>query len=77
MTAKPANTNCLQGMQCPKCKSLEPFAIEIITTFRVVDDGTEDQLGGTEWGDDSYCECCTCVFIGTVADFTLTTGVVA
>ena len=71
MTVKPANSNCLAGMQCPKCKSLEPFAIEITTTFRVFDEGTEDQIGGTEWGDDSYCECCKCVFTGTVKDFTV------
>jgi hypothetical protein len=68
------NTNCLQGMQCPKCKSLEPFAIEVTTTFRVFDEGTEDQIGDTNWDEDSYCECCECcecVFTGTVKDFTV------
>jgi hypothetical protein len=71
MSKKAANANCLHGMQCPKCKSLEPFAIGVTTTFRVYDSGTDDQLGDTEWEDDSYCECCKCVFVGTVADFTL------
>jgi hypothetical protein len=65
------NTNCLQGMQCPKCKSLEPFAIEVTTTFSVSDEGTGDQLGDTHWDNDSYCECCQCVFIGTVKDFSV------
>jgi hypothetical protein len=72
-----SNTNCLQGMQCPKCESLEPFAIEVTTTFRVFDDGTDDQIGNTNWEEDSYCECCQCVFAGTVKDFTLATGVAA
>lgn len=66
-----SNTNCLSGMQCPKCKSLEPFAIEVLTTFRVFDEGTDDQIGDTNWDDDSYCECCACVFAGTVRDFTV------
>ena len=65
-----ANSNCLTGMQSPKCKSLEPFAIGITTTVRVFDDGTDDQLSDTHWDDDSYCECCQCAFAGTVADFT-------
>ena len=71
MSEKQSNANCLHGMRCPKCRSLEPFAIGIKTTFRVYDEGTEDQLGDNEWDDDSYCECCVCVFAGTVKDFTL------
>ena len=66
------NTNCLSGMQCPKCKSLEPFAIGITTTMRFYDEGSDDQIGDNHWDDDSYCECCACVFAATVKDFTLT-----
>ena len=66
-----ANTNCLFGMRCPKCGSLEPFAIEVTTTMRVFDEGTDDQLGDNHWEDDSYCECCACNFAATVAVFTI------
>jgi len=66
-----SNTNCLSSMQCPKCQSLEPFAIGVTTTFRVYDEGTDDQLSDTNWNDDSYCECCVCVFAGTVKDFSV------
>jgi len=71
------NTNCLCGMQCPKCKSFEPFAIEITTTVRVFDDGTDDQLSDTHWEDDSYCECGKCTFTGTVKDFAVSESGVA
>jgi hypothetical protein len=71
MSKKKSNSNCLQGMQCPKCKSLEPFAIEVTITFKLFDEGTDDQVSGTEWKDDAYCECCECVFTGTVKDFTI------
>jgi hypothetical protein len=71
MIAQRANSNCLAGMQCPKCNSPEPFAIEVTTTFRVYDEGTDDQLGDTHWDEGSYCECCKCVFTGTVKDFTI------
>ena len=71
MPKKKANSNCLHGMQCPRCHSLEPFAIGITTTLRFYDEGSDDQLGDNEWGDDSYCECCKCSFAATVADFTL------
>jgi hypothetical protein len=74
MSKKKADSNCLHGMQCPRCNSLEPFAIGITTTMRFYDEGSDDQLGDNEWGDDSYCECCKCVFVGTVADFTLPNG---
>lgn len=62
------NTNCLADMQCPQCRSFEPFNIEVKTSMRVFDNGTDDH-GDTEWDEDSYCECCECGFSGTVADF--------
>jgi hypothetical protein len=68
MSIKTANSNCLSGMQCPKCHSLEPLKIEVKTIVAVFDDGTDDH-GDTHWDDDSYCECCECGFCGTVKDF--------
>ena len=53
MPKKKAHSNCLHGMRCPRCNSLEPFAIGITTTVRFYDEGSDDQLGDDEWGDDS------------------------
>lgn len=77
MSKNIANTNCLHDMQCPQCKSTEPFAIGVTTTFRVFDEGTEEQLGDIQWNDDSYCKCGLCAFSGKVRDFTLAHGVAA
>jgi Zn ribbon nucleic-acid-binding protein len=72
MPKKQINSNCLHGMQCPRCNSFEPFAIGITTTVRVYNCGVEDQLGDNNWDESSYCECCKCSFAARVADFTLT-----
>lgn len=66
-----ANTNCLQGMQCPKCQDEGPFAIACDVVFLIGDDGTEDQIGDNTFEDDSYCECRECNHHATVADFTV------
>jgi hypothetical protein len=70
--AKKKNTNCLEGMKCPKCGSLEPFLIEVVTVQRFTDEG-EDFLGDkgsdTEWNDESYCHCVHCEYEGKVGDF--------
>lgn len=63
-----ANTNCLEGMQCPKCGSLEPFNIEVKAMARVYDNGTED-FREAQWDDMGYCECAECFKYGVVADF--------
>ena len=65
------NTNCLDGMQCPKCTSFEPFKIEVKTIMKVFDSGTDDH-GDTQWDADSYCECDKCGFSAIVADFSET-----
>jgi hypothetical protein len=77
MSTQTANTNCLGGMQCPKCKILEPFAIKVPTTFRVFDEGTDDQVRAADWDENSYCECCECTFTGTVKDFTIAKEIAA
>lgn len=65
-----ANTNCLAGMKCPKCDSLEPFSIVCKIGCLVYDDGTDlDHSWDTEWDADSYCRCHECEFEGIVHDF--------
>jgi len=63
------NKNCLEGMQCPKCRSFGPFQIEITTIMMVDDEGVDEQCGDNEWNDESYCQCTDCDNSGTVATF--------
>lgn len=67
---KTKNTNCLTGLRCPKCGSLEPFNIvcTVVTTFY---DAGSDEDHDHEWDDKSYCSCVECGFEGTVKDFNI------
>jgi hypothetical protein len=64
------NTNCLEGMKCPKCESFGPFVIRARVSVTVTDDGTEDDGEGYEWDSSDPCECKACNHNGTVASFT-------
>jgi hypothetical protein len=70
MTDENPNTNCLEGMQCPECKSYGPFCIDVLMTVTVYDNGTEDDGGDTEWDENSRCICPQCDYAATVAEFT-------
>jgi len=66
------NTNCLEGMQCPECKSLEPFAIGCHCMLEVTDDGTDIAEGyDIEWMPDDICICKACGYVGKVKDYTI------
>lgn len=65
------NSNCLQGMECPKCKAPGPFRIAAVITVLVHDDGTEDEGGDYEWLPASFCECVECAHKATIKDFTV------
>jgi hypothetical protein len=66
-----ANTNCLEGMKCPQCKSEEPFRIHCTVIVLMEDYGSMEDLSGSEWDRDSLCECESCDYAGTVEDFTI------
>ena len=68
MKDDPHNTNCLDGMQCPRCKSNGPFKIRATAFFTVTDDGTAE-FDDLEYDDSNYCCCPECDEDGTVADF--------
>jgi hypothetical protein len=51
------NTNCLEGIACPKCGHSESFHIEAAVVVYVTDDGSEDRGGGHYWDTDSHCIC--------------------
>lgn len=71
MTEK--NTNCLAGMKCPACGSLEPFYIMAEVCVLVHDDGTDPVVanGETLWDNDSWCRCAMCSHVGDVSAFTI------
>ena len=62
------NTNCLDGMSCPKCGHEGPLLIEGSALFTVYDDGAEEH-SGPDWDDENYCECLECGFKGIMRDF--------
>jgi len=63
------NTNCLEGVRCPRCGYEDAFLINALVTVLVTDDGTEDQGGDYEWDGDAYCACADCKFAGRLRDF--------
>ena len=71
MADRNGNENCLEGWECPRCKKADHFKVEAVRRLIVdlYDDGTDDRGGDTEWGNESYCECGSCGFSGTVNDF--------
>lgn len=70
MIEKTENTNCLAGMKCPKCNSLGPFKIDVVTTVLMSDDGSDSCIDSdVRWADDSQCVCVACDFNGASKDF--------
>ena len=63
------NTNCLEGIQCPECKSEGPFVIEVSATVLMSDDGWDEHVSDPTWEDTAYCRCDDCDYVGKVADF--------
>jgi hypothetical protein len=51
------NTNCLEGIACPKCGHTESFHIEAVVRLHVTDSGSEDPGGDHYWDADSDCMC--------------------
>jgi hypothetical protein len=53
------NINCLDGKQCPNCRSFGPFEVEVSMRVLLCDDGTDDATDGTvEYDDDSPAPPC-------------------
>jgi hypothetical protein len=71
ITKTSKNTNCLEGVKCPKCGQEDLFKIAASVIGEVCDDGTEDQDGGYEWDQQAFCQCCECDHAGKLADFTI------
>jgi hypothetical protein len=71
ITKTSKNTNCLEGVKCPKCGQEDLFKIAASVIVEVSDDGTEDQGGDYEWDQQAFCRCFECDHTGKLADFTI------
>lgn len=69
------NTNCLEGLQCPKCKQEDELLVQVREWVSLSDDGTDpyadsvDNMGGPEWEDTSPTICPECKFTGPMKKF--------
>ena len=63
-----ANSNCLEGMACPKCGSEGPFKITVVASALICDEGVLETTNH-DWEDMDYCGCDECHHHGTVGDF--------
>lgn len=68
------NTNCLEGIRCPKCGYEDGFnvSITVTTTVYMTDDGfslDEGSNAETNWDDDDYMSCIDCGYEAVVALF--------
>ena len=62
------NTNCLEGMACPKCGQTESLHIAVTSWVKMTDDGT-DGMTDTEWDENSPCQCLECDHFGLAHEF--------
>ena len=70
MGTKTRNDNCLDGLQCPLCGSLEPFAIQGHARLFVYDGGC-CKLEDPSWDDDAGIQCLSCYGLDTLVPGTL------
>jgi hypothetical protein len=67
------NSNCLEGIRCPKCGQEDRFMIAAKIIADVTDGGADvasPKYGnGFEWDEASYCRCPECDFEGKLKDF--------
>ena len=67
---KEKNTNCLEGLACPKCGNDERLIIQGESAFEVTDDGT-GRHWDVYWDDSSHTVCPNrvCNFEGNLCEF--------
>lgn len=63
-----SNSNCLEGMACPKCGNSRKFRIVVTAWATLVDSGVVS-FGDTEWDEKSRCICESCGFEGVAGQF--------
>lgn len=74
------NTNCLEGLCCPKCLQEDKILMHTPMWVAMTDDGTDpfdDDIkndGDTVWDADTPAKCPECGYEGTMQDFKLPPG---
>lgn len=70
------NENCLEGWQCPDCKSWGPFRVQSSRYVILFDEGTEDddENGDTEFKSGNFAQCMECDKEATVGYFRQCSG---
>jgi DNA-directed RNA polymerase subunit RPC12/RpoP len=66
------NTNCLEGISCPKCGNDSRLIVAVRSLAEVTDDGAET-FGDMEWDEGSYAECPECGHQGALGEFRIPT----
>ena len=69
MMSKTKNTNCLEGVACPKCGQEDKFLVQATSTFELYDNGTGDH-SDVEFDNDSWMLCPICEYEGEYQTFT-------
>lgn len=62
------NTNCLEGVKCPKCGHEDRFIINAHVTCVVMDNGSE-VTGNHYWDETHSCCCGSCDYAATLKEF--------
>ena len=66
------NTNCLEGLRCPKCAQEDRLLINAIVTCDVTDNGSEPVDENHFWNDLSLTTCPKCDYFGQLKEFYIT-----
>jgi len=71
------NMNCLEGIKCPGCGQTDEFLVYASMWVSLTDDGTDphadsvDNMGGTEYDENSPTRCPKCDYEGELGEFDL------
>jgi hypothetical protein len=72
------NTNCLEGIKCPRCGNEDAFYIDAIVLAYVTDGGAQPANNSNfNWDRDSFARCPECDYAGDLWDFMRPTVVTA
>lgn len=69
------NTNCLEGMRCPKCGQEDEILVQGTSWLSLKDEGSDFYAASTkgisdvEYHDDSLAACPECDYQGELGDF--------
>jgi predicted nucleic-acid-binding Zn-ribbon protein len=66
------NTNCLEGIKCPKCGNEDSFAVDVKGWATITDDGLGSVMDA-DWEEDADTVCSICSHQGPWSEFIIPT----